>query len=350
MILVEHIGPQPFRIKLWGCPPSLSLPSAMVSAGDDSKKSFKIRLFDAMFDEDSGDEASLRSRDEADKPMIPSPSQSTPDALAALLAPSLTTMEPVAGGMEMVSSRPIANPANAEEGVPAPTKQSVPRFATMGPVAGEAEKTIDNSAASEVRGQESTVRDLKKANSVVASASVRSAELSFLLMGPAERALYQLDRFWWHELVHSGLRQRIASYADVAWKMPERYEDPLTHCMRVIRLLAGNNCSYYVGITESPTRRWESHCRRQYDTMYLLYVAETSRTTAGLEQAILSEVAFRSLLCENNSYGGESASSATPHFLYVVTRESGNMRGHYPEPKRSRMRATVMDDIRGIYR
>ena len=43
--------------------------------------------------------------------------------------------------------------------------------------------------------------------------------------------------------------------------------------------------------------------------MYLLYVAETSRTTAAFEMAILRQVAFVSLMCENDSFGGVRVSS-----------------------------------------
>ena len=84
--------------------------------------------------------------------------------------------------------------------------------------------------------------------------------------------------------------------------------------------------------------------------MYLLYVAETSMTTAAFEMAILRQFVFVSLLRENQSYGGECASSASPHYLYVCTRESGLLRGSYPAPKRSRMSASFMDIVQGIFR
>ena len=54
-----------------------------------------------------------------------------------------------------------------------------------------------------------------------------------------------------------------------------------------------------------------------------------------------------SLMCENNSLGGEAASSGTPHYLYVAVRESGLLRGNYREPKRSRFGSCdVAEDIR----
>ena len=290
--------------------------TAMASAGDDAIRSFKFRLFEAMFDESSGDEASLR-RGEAETPMpMPLLELQRPTLAASSVAGSIQGVAAIQG---MAAPEALSAPSNptvtfaAIHKLPVPAKQSAPRLSTMGPVGSEAERR------------------------------------SLLDMGPAERAMYQSDRFWWHALVHSGLRQHIAAYSGIVWKMPEQYEDPLPHCMRVIRRLAGNDCSYYAGITESPIRRWEAHCTK-YTTMYLLYVAETSRATAGLEQAILREFAFRSLMCENDSHGGESASSASPHYLYVVARESGQLRGSYRAPKRSRMRATVMDYLQGIIR
>ena len=309
----------------------------MAPAGYDASIRFTFRLFEAMFDESSGDEAPLRSRDEAETPMrVP-----LLEALKPALAASF-----VAGSIKGVA---------AIQGMAAPATLSAPSLTTMGPVAevqGPRFETRSRSEVkgprSEVRSQGSTVRDSQEVTSA-ASASAASGERSLLDMGPAERAFCQSNHFWWHELVHSGLRQRIAAYSGIVWKMPEHYEDPLTHCMRVIRRLAGNDCCYYVGITESPIRRWEAHCTK-YTTMYLLYVAETSRTTAAFEMAILRRVAFVSLMCENDSFGGESASSASPHYLYVVTRESGLLRGSYRAPKRSRMRANIMDDLQGIYR
>ena len=183
-----------------------------------------------------------------------------------------------------------------------------------------------------------------------ASASVVGSTASHMLdllnLGPALRALHHADHLWWHDLVHSGHRQQIAAYDGLVWKMPLCHEDPLTHCMCLLRRLVRNDSCYYVGITESPIRRWEAHSRK-YTTMYLVYVAATSRTTASLEMAILHKVAFGSLMCENNSLGGEAASSGTPHYLYVAVRESGLRRGNYREPKRSRFGSCdVAEDIR----
>ena len=180
-------------------------------------------------------------------------------------------------------------------------------------------------------------------SSASASASIM---LDMMGMGPALRALCHADHLWWHGLVHGGLRRQIDAYDGLCWKMPLQHEDPLTHCMCFLRRLACNDCCYYVGITESPIRRWEAHSRK-YTTMYLVYVAETSRTTAALEMAILQRVAGGNLRCENDSLGGEAASSGSPHFLYIATRESGLLRGKYRAPKRSRMQsADIMQDLR----
>ena len=268
-----------------------------------------------MFGESDGDEVVLdgRSASPATGPIVASDGA---DCVVGASTPYISAK--VAVGPEGLPISPASGPIDVSDGADSVAGAATPCIAA-------------------------TIR-----TSATAAAALCSA-VSDLDLGPAERALYQSDRFWWHELVHSGLRHRIAAYSGIVWKMPERHEDPLIHCMRVIRRLAGNTCCYYVGITESPIRRWEAHCTK-YTTMYLLYVAETSRTTAAFEMSILRQIAFGSLMFENDSFGGESASSASPHYLYVVTRESGLLRGSYRAPRRSRMRANIMDDLQGIYR
>ena len=163
------------------------------------------------------------------------------------------------------------------------------------------------------------------------------------LAAPALFALNRADQFWWHELIHAGLRQRIAAEGDIVWRMPLRNQDPLSHCFAVIARL--DDVAYYVGITESPVARWQDHNFKGYVCMRLLFVAESSHITAGLERAILERLAYRSLRCENASYGGEGASRGSPHFLYVVTRQNSLLRRTFGTAKRSRFSSTVAEDI-----
>jgi hypothetical protein len=248
--------------------------------------------------------------------------------------------------------------AEAEEAPPLDVARATPSLATW-PIADEAEGSslATRPIADKAEGPSLATWPFADAADGASSSlatrphSVGGSSASYMLdlveIGPSVRALHHADHFWWHGLVHSGRRQQIAAYDGMVWKMPLQHEDPFTHCMGLLGRLVRNDCCYYVGITESPIRRWEAHSRK-YTTMYLVYVAETSRTTAALESRILHKVAFGSLMCENNSRGGEAASSGSPHYLYVATREIGLLRGSYRAPKRSRgMRsADVRQDIR----
>jgi len=164
-------------------------------------------------------------------------------------------------------------------------------------------------------------------------------------LGPAEAELQRCDQYWWLDLVHNGLRCRISECDGIIWKMPTRHEDPFRHCMNFLGRIKG--VAYYIGITESPPLRWESHSHK-YDLMYLVWVAQSSRETAALEKQLLDRVAFRSLSCENRSYGGERPSAGSPHFVYVCTRESGLMRGNYGVPRRGgKWSASVEESLYG---
>jgi len=164
-------------------------------------------------------------------------------------------------------------------------------------------------------------------------------------LGPAEAELQRRDQYWWLDLVHNGLRCRISECDGIIWKMPTRHADPFRHCMNFLGRIKG--VAYYIGITESPPLRWESHSHK-YDLMYLVWVAQSSRETADLEKQLLDRVAFRSLSCENRSYGGERPSAGSPHFVYVCTRESGLMRGNYGVPRRGgKWSASVEESLYG---
>ena len=53
--------------------------------------------------------------------------------------------------------------------------------------------------------------------------------------------------------------------------------------------------------------------------MFLLAVAESSRTTGQLERELI-EMLRSPMMCANIGAGGESSSHGSPHFLYVVFR------------------------------
>ena len=348
----------------------LRVPTVCMADPSGDASGFISRLFEAIWDDaDEAEEASLATRPIVDE--AEGPSMATRPTADEAERPSLAT-RPIVDEAEGPSPSLVTTAiADAAEGLSLPqgpiTDEAEGLSLAAGPDADEAEgpSLAAGPIADEAEGPSlatrphalgsSSPRGVALATSSggasSASASVGGSTASSLVglldMGPSMRALHYADHFWWHGLVHSGLRQQIACYNGIVWKMPQRVEDPFTHCMSLLGRLVRNDCCYYVGITESPIRRWEAHARK-YTTMYLVYVAETSRTTAALEMAVLNKVAFGSLKCENDSRGGEAASSGSPHYLYVAARESGLMRGNYREPKRSRLRtADVMEEIRG---
>jgi len=90
--------------------------------------------------------------------------------------------------------------------------------------------------------------------------------------------------------------------------------------------------SFYIGITESPDRRWGEHCAaggmRHWQMMLVLVQATTSSTTAAMEQLLLSEFGSR-YQCHNVGPGGECASAGSPHFLYILLAQDGLLRRSY---------------------
>ena len=70
----------------------------MASAGYDASIRFTFRLFEAMFDESSGDEAPLRSRDEAETPMpVPLLEAQRPALAASSVAGSIQGVAAIQG-------------------------------------------------------------------------------------------------------------------------------------------------------------------------------------------------------------------------------------------------------------
>ena len=113
-------------------------------------------------------------------------------------------------------------------------------------------------------------------------------------------------------------------------------QDPFNHCCTWINSL---QVDFYIGITESPERRYEEHFERQtvgyQPLMTVLYQANHSRHTASLERQLLAKY-LHWPRCMNLSTGGEGASAGSPHYLYVVHSTSSLTRR---PPRRSVLEA-----------
>ena len=93
---------------------------------------------------------------------------------------------------------------------------------------------------------------------------------------------------------------------------------------RRIRRALVSGAAVYVVIAENVARRWSEHAPL-WDRLDVLVEARTSETTAQLERQLLSEFGGHHL-CQNAGLGGESASSGSPHFLYMVVPHNGLIR------------------------
>ena len=83
-----------------------------------------------------------------------------------------------------------------------------------------------------------------------------------------------------------------------------------------IASLLSQRRSVYIGITERPLERWHTHQQDGRRHM-AVWVRSGSSETAALERSLIAEFR-RNPLLENVGRGGERASAAQPHFLYVV--------------------------------
>lgn len=92
---------------------------------------------------------------------------------------------------------------------------------------------------------------------------------------------------------------------------------------RVYQEIRGG-ASFYIGITENPTRRCEEH-GAAWDRMVLLLEAPSSRISADMERMLLSTFGGRFQCC-NASAGGERPSAGSPHYTYLLLRDSGLLR------------------------
>ena len=123
-------------------------------------------------------------------------------------------------------------------------------------------------------------------------------------------------------MVSPGMRARVAASGDIFWRLPERALDEagmLEHCCSVVRRCTSGR-TFYIGITEQPPLRWESHAGAGYVVMYVIACAVSSTVTAGLERSLIDRFRVCGWRLANLSSGGDRASAASPHFVYVVVR------------------------------
>ena len=95
------------------------------------------------------------------------------------------------------------------------------------------------------------------------------------------------------------------------------YANALLIARRRVLAEARTGQPFYIGITESPHRRFREHSEgggQVWERMVVLVQAVSPSTTASLERELLREFGDRTL-CHNNSAGGEGASAGSPHFL-----------------------------------
>ena len=117
--------------------------------------------------------------------------------------------------------------------------------------------------------------------------------------------------------------------SNIVWILPNVGDDLFNHCCRIINDI---QVVFYIGITEDPNSRWETHSADQTvgpePNMVVLIEAESSRLTAALEIQLLAHY-LSYMRCANRSPGGERASTASPHYLYVLEASSPLLRrGH----------------------
>ena len=112
----------------------------------------------------------------------------------------------------------------------------------------------------------------------------------------------------------------------VEWCLPQPNENHFDHCCGIIDNIAE---AFYIGITGDPNGRWAQHLETQTvgpePVMVVLIEAVSSHMTAALEVRLLDRYLHR-IRCTNQSPGGEGASAASPHYLYVLRASSPLLR------------------------
>lgn len=135
---------------------------------------------------------------------------------------------------------------------------------------------------------------------------------------------------WWLSLVPNGLAASIARERDVVWRLPRDEPQSLAelrqHCEHEVRCISRSNV-FYIGITDNPAHRWQMHSQSGigWNTMFVIAVAATSRTTGQLERHLI-EMFRNPLTCTNIGRGAECSSYGSPHFVYTVVRNDGLLR------------------------
>jgi hypothetical protein len=151
---------------------------------------------------------------------------------------------------------------------------------------------------------------------------------------PRIRPFYQPR--WWRGVVPPGLMQRIDMSPDIHWRVPDTgacdEATVLAHCERVIRPLS-TGC-FYIGISGEPDVRWSEGHSRTYSAMYIIAIARNSRVTSRIERDLIARFSGN-FHCVNIGAGGERASAASPHFVYVVFRSDGLLRRSGGRPGRN---------------
>jgi len=127
--------------------------------------------------------------------------------------------------------------------------------------------------------------------------------------------------------MHSRMMAAPSMQSDhIEWCPPQAYENHFGHCCRIIDNIAE---AFYIGITGDPNGRWVQHCATQTvgpePLMVLLTEAVSSQVTAALEIRLLDKY-LHLMRCTNQSPGGEGASTASPHYLYVLRASSPLLR------------------------
>jgi hypothetical protein len=104
------------------------------------------------------------------------------------------------------------------------------------------------------------------------------------------------------------------------------------HADRRVSRIVGQRYCFYIGITESPRRRWEEHAASgHWQRMLVVVQAPDSSASAAIEMRLLAKWQEQ-LLCANASRGGERRSAGTPHFVYLL---EGTTRGVVRRPARA---------------
>ena len=127
---------------------------------------------------------------------------------------------------------------------------------------------------------------------------------------------------WWRERIPAFMLARMCDVPGIILRLPmsepENEGAWIHYCSETLRRWNSGG-SYYIGITGDPVVRWRQHEANGFSVMMIMMVATKSKATAAVERGVIKR--WCSLpSCSNAGPGGEGASSASPHFLYVVSR------------------------------